>query len=376
MLGNHYIDHCHYQENILPRLNLEDGHQVKIIASTETYVDNLNLGYTEPPRTYMNEDGIEVTRVPYRTFIIPKIMQKIRTYLGVSPLIEAFAPDVILFHGIQAYELLTVARYKKRHPHIRLYADNHGDAHNSALSFIAKWVLHRFFYRAFLKRAQSHIDKVLCISLEAMDFVHDNYGLPLNSLEFYPLGGIILGDAQRMELRTKRRTELQVADDHILFLHSGKMDSGKRTHPLLKAFSTIKDPRFRLLVIGSMSPDVEAACMPLIHQDPRIVYLGWKKASELQEYLCACDMYVQPGGQSATMQNALCAFLPVMLYPHKSHQPFLKGNGFFVKDTEDMIACFSRISENPSLLEEMKQQSRQIAQEILDYRRLAARLYR
>ena len=35
------------------------GHDVMIMASTETYVDNLHLGYVKPSE-YLNEDGIPV----------------------------------------------------------------------------------------------------------------------------------------------------------------------------------------------------------------------------------------------------------------------------------------------------------------------------
>ena len=54
-----YIDGYNYQENILPRINHEDGHDVRILASTETYVDNLHLGYVEP-REYVTEYGVPI----------------------------------------------------------------------------------------------------------------------------------------------------------------------------------------------------------------------------------------------------------------------------------------------------------------------------
>jgi len=56
-LSQFYIDNYSYQENILPRVNKQMGHEVKIIASTETYLDNRNLEYVEPSR-YYTEDGI------------------------------------------------------------------------------------------------------------------------------------------------------------------------------------------------------------------------------------------------------------------------------------------------------------------------------
>ena len=58
-----YIDNYTYQENILPRINHEDGHDVRILASTETYVDNAHLGYVEPAE-YVTEYGVPIKRLP------------------------------------------------------------------------------------------------------------------------------------------------------------------------------------------------------------------------------------------------------------------------------------------------------------------------
>ena len=74
-----YIDGYNYQENVLPRINMLDGHEVKIIASTETYIDNYTLGYTEP-NEYVNEDGIQVKRIPYKKIINTLFTTKIRKY--------------------------------------------------------------------------------------------------------------------------------------------------------------------------------------------------------------------------------------------------------------------------------------------------------
>ena len=62
-----YIDDYSYQENILPKFHKIQGHDVKILASTETYIDNKVLGNTVSG-TYYNEDGIEVTRINYSKY--------------------------------------------------------------------------------------------------------------------------------------------------------------------------------------------------------------------------------------------------------------------------------------------------------------------
>lgn len=375
MLSSFYIDNYSYQENILPRQNAKDGHQVEIIASTETFVNNQETGYLDKS-TYKNSDGILVRRLSYSWWLPHFIMKKIRSYPGVYKLLKEINPDVILFHGSAAWELLTVARYKKNHPDVRLFLDSHSDGNNSGQNFISKWLLHRIFYRLIIQRAIPNLDRIFYISLDAKKFLTENYKIPESLMEFYPLGGIILDENERIKRREIRRAELGLRDEDILLLHTGKMDKLKRTEDILVAFSKVKNDKLRLVLIGSISDEIRSRIDALIEADKRVSFLGWKSADDLLGYLCACDMYVQPGGQSATMQNAMCVYSPVMLYPHLSHIPYLDGNGYFVTTIEDIIQAFLKISDNPSDLVTMRKNSERVAKEILDYRTLAARLYR
>ena len=88
-------------------------------------------------------------------------------------------------------------------------------------------------------------------------------------------------------------------------------------------------------------------------------------------------MYLQPGSESATMQNAVCAFCPVMLYPHRSYtEGYDYGNIVWTKTIGDMEECFRKIAAGELRLDVRAEKSRLCALELLDYRRLAARLYR
>ena len=93
-LAAFYIDNYGYQENILPRMHKLQGHDVLILASTETYVDKVHIGYVEP-KEYINEDGIPVHRIPYNSFLPHRIMQKLRCYKGVYNELDKFNPDFI-----------------------------------------------------------------------------------------------------------------------------------------------------------------------------------------------------------------------------------------------------------------------------------------
>lgn len=93
------------------------------------------------------------------------------------------------------------------------------------------------------------------------------------------------------------------------------------------------------------------------------------------DYLCAADVYLQPGSQSAIMQNALCQRCAVILDDVPSHRPFVDGNGWLLNENLSLISVLENISRNPKQLSHMSMISLNIARNLLDYRKLAARLY-
>ena len=112
-----YIDGYNYQENVLPRINREDGHDVRILASTETYVDNVHLGYLEP-RECVTEYGVPIKRLPYVKVGNAFITHKVRKYPHVYEEIASFGPDVMMIHGLAFWSVLDVIRYKQDHPEV------------------------------------------------------------------------------------------------------------------------------------------------------------------------------------------------------------------------------------------------------------------
>jgi len=374
MLSCFYIDNYNYQENLLPRMNKIDGNDVLIVASTETFVENMRLGYLNPGE-YYNNDGIRVVRVPYNWFPLNPIKHKIRSYKNIDKILEEFKPDIILFHGACAWELINVSRYKSKNSNVKLYIDSHEDFNNSANNILSKYILHKIFYKKIIQRTLPYIDKIFCVGYECFAFLKEMYDVPDNMMEFYPLGGIILDENIRNLKRQKIRASLNMTDSDLLLVHSGKMDKNKKTADIVDAFIGTKAKNLVLVIIGSMTEDVEHKLIPLIEKNPNLHYLGWKKSEELIDYLCASDLYVQPGGQSATMQNALCCGSAAALYPHESHKYLLGDSVFYIESIEDMKNLFEQIALDPEILEKKRSQSFELAKEKLDYKKLAARLY-
>lgn len=367
-----YIDNYRYQENELVREHVAGGHEVLVVASTETYLNNMSLGYTESGE-YLGSDGAQVMRLSYSAVGPFFLRKKIRAHRGVYAILDRFKPDVIMFHGLCGWELLTAARYKRANPHVRFYVDSHEDANNSAVGPMST-LLHRFFYRPLIKRSLPSIDKVLCISLETMDFARTTYGLPEEILEFFPLGGFIADDETYFEKRNRARLESDLNDNQTVFLQSGKFDEKKKLVESLVAFKKTTSPDFVFLIVGRVHESIQQEVERLSAQDPRVRHLGWKSADELYELLCGADIYIQPGSQSATMQMSLCARCPVMIADVPSHEPFVKGNGWKVSTLEEQISAFREIEKNPDNLRDMSSRSFEIASELLDYQRMAKRI--
>lgn len=374
MLACFYIENYNYQENVLPRINKEDGHEVKIIASTETFVDNMSLGYINPC-SYVNRDGIEVVRLPYKKVVCNKISTKVRSYVGLRKEIESFKPDIIFCHGVQFKDLDTVSEYKNNNPNVIIYADSHEDKHNSATSFISKHFLYKCFYNVILKRNIKNIERIFCISKESIDFMTSICNVPENKLSFFPLGGVILSSDAYLNIRKLYRKKLGVSETDIVIIHSGKMNSQKKTVELLRAFTKVNSPKLKLIIIGSASDDISKEFFSLIKSDERISFLGWMEPVELNKYLVAGDIYAQPGTQSATMQNAACACNAMMLYPYESHKYIFGEKALYVECEEDMRALFAEISEDSIPIDIVKKECFKVAKEVLDYNKMIQQIY-
>ena len=372
-LSGSFTESMTYQENMLANQNVADGHDVMVVADCSCFRNGQLI--PTPPEDRLLASGVRLVRIPFDRVFTRYVTNKFRKTKLLRPLIEQFAPDVILFHGCQSWEMLTIADYKKANPQVKLFADTHADFNNSARNWLSKNILHKLFYGALIRFAYPYLEKLFYITEETKDFLVKLYKLSTDKLEFYPLGGIIHSPKERAAMRAEKRAELGLRDEDILLCHSGKLDSIKRTRDIILALSQVPAERLRLIIIGSIPREMESVLLPLFAADVRICFLGWKSGDELIAYLCASDIYVQPGSQSATMQNAICCGAPVMLYPHKSYKAFVEGNGWFVKTTEDMAAIFSEIAANPIMLEGKSKNSFTIAYEYLDYKKMAARLY-
>lgn len=373
-LASHYTDGMTYQDNMLSEQNVKDGHEVLYISDAQRFENGKLVSVGVQDR--LLPCGVRVVYLPYRKILTASASDKIRKVDGLYELLCSFQPDVILCHGLCFYSSLDAVRYKKEHPETKLYADTHADYGNSGKSWVSLHILHRLYYRALAQKALPYVEKLFYTSYERKDFFIENYGYPESVTEFYPLGGEIPSEAEYAERRTRRRGELGLKEDELLFVHSGKMDAGKKTAELLNAFYAVPELKAKLVIAGSIPDDRREILLPLIERDERVSFLGWLTAGALSEYLCAGDLYLQPGTVSATMECSMCCRCAEMLYPTYAYtRAFPEDMAFWVKNEEDILAAFRSIAADPNVVRRMRERAFSFARENLDYKKLAARLY-
>ena len=374
-LASYFTENMTYQDNQLTNQNVLDGHEVLMISNASKYEGGkvVATGYED----FYLENGVRLVRLPYRKVLSRSVSEKLRVVDGLYDLLESFKPDVILSHNLAYWSVLEVIRYKKNHPEVKLYADTHTSVYNSGRNWVSLHIQHRLLYRYLTHRALPYLEKYFYVGATEREFSKENYGVPVEMMEYFPLGGNPVEENVCLEKRAKRRAELTVAEDEILLLHSGKLDEQKRTKDLLEAFAAVPELKAKLAIIGSVPESEKEKLMPLMEADSRVVFLGWKQAPELLECLCACDLYCQPGSVSATLQNAVCCGSAVLSYPHLIYTEGLDyGNILWAENKSEMEEIFRNLAGGSINLETLREGSRKCARELLDYRILAARLYR
>ena len=173
-------------------------------------------------------------------------------------------------------------------------------------------------------------------------------------MEYLPLGGFAIKDEIYNKYRKSKRNELGFGDDDVVIVHSGKLDEKKHTDWLIDAVNSVNNNRIKLVIIGSI-PSSNAKLHDLIknNKNSNILYLGWKNSSELIEYICAGDIYAQPGTQSITFNNSICCQTPIIAYDLYSYF-YDVSSIIWIKSIDDLKNCLFTIVNDESILANLK----------------------
>jgi 1,2-diacylglycerol 3-alpha-glucosyltransferase len=181
-----YIDGFGYQENILPRIHKEMGHDVEIVASTETMSESGTKKYL-PAGISRDEHDIKIIRLPYAFGKFKKFGRKLRLYSGLKNVLDDFKPDLLFIHDSQFLSAFEISQYARKNG-VRVLVDGHADFINSARGYISRKVLHGIIYKACTKSLDKVAERFFATLPLRAKFMEETYSISRNRISFLPFG--------------------------------------------------------------------------------------------------------------------------------------------------------------------------------------------
>jgi 1,2-diacylglycerol 3-alpha-glucosyltransferase len=372
-LAAFYIDNYSYQENILPRIHKNQGHEVEILASTETYIDNKTLGYINSG-SYLNEDDVQVTRIDYVSMIPKKIVRKLRKYKGIRTFLEKFKPDLIFLHDAQFASVIDFKNYKIKYPNVVIVSDCHTDFVNSGRNWFSKHILHKIIYKHYINILEPYVNKFYGTLPIRVDFLKDVYGIPSSKIELLELGAddTLFSLENKKEIRENFRTLHKIPQDNFLIMSGGKIDKRKKIDNLIEAFVNLKKPKTSLVIFGTPSEEMK----PILNQytESNVIFLGWLNREEIYNVLLSSDLAVYPGTHSVLWEQSVGVGLPCVFRRWKGIEHVDLGGNCLMIDigsVNEVSETITNIVEDEKLYLNLKQTSVQLGIKKFSYSEIA-----
>ena len=355
-LGAFFPDGYSYQENMLPKFHQKMGYDVEVIASLVTFDKDGHFTLYPQAKTYRNEYGIRVTRLDYKK---PRKLYRIfRRFEGLPEALEKSAPDILFVHNCQFMDIDVVVRYVKKHP-ITVFVDNHADFSNSAKNLISRKILHGLLWKHCAHIIEPYTTRFYGVLPARVDFLKSVYHLPAEKCELLVMGADdeAVKAAAVPEVRKAVREQCGIAEDDFLVITGGKIDSFKtQTLLLMEAVQSIKNHQVKLIVFGSVTPELKEKVKALA-DGVKVQYIGWIRSEESYRYFAASDLVVFPGRHSVFWEQVAAQGIPMLVkdWPG-THHIDLGGNVYFLKEdsAEEIQEEIEALIEHPQTYQKMK----------------------
>lgn len=373
-LGNYFSDGYAYQDNMLPKYHVLDGHNVMVIAPRGAYGKNGKWAML-PEEDYTTKDGFRLVRIDYKK---PYIFGKLfRSFKGFPKLVDGFSPDVIFVHNLQFIDSLYLAKYKKKHPNIKIYVDNHADWVNSMHTWLSKYVLNGIFFKHCAHQLMPCTEKFYGVLPIRCKYLHDVYGIPNEKIQYLEMGvdDHELDKIDRQENRKTIRESLGLNYSDFVIISGGKIDKLKNFHLLMQAVSEIKDKNLKLILFGGVRDDFKKEFESYLEFDG-IKHIGWQTPEMITKYILASDLAIMPGTHSVIWEQIVGCGIPAFFkhYDGMEHVDIGENCRFLYNDSVvEIKENIIDLIHYPEKYEQMKRISEQQGAIRFSYSHIARR---
>lgn len=334
-----FSDGLTYQENLLTKYMAREGNEVYVIAPPIVYDKTGKKVEVDAPIKYKNEDGVIVLRLPYCN--PTKVGKRFRKLKGFYKALDTIKPDIIFFHNLQSMDATKVKKYIDKNSNVRLYVDSHTDFSNSATNWVSRVIAHKLVWRHYAQVLNKHAEKFYGVLPARVEFLTDMYRTPKEKTELLIMGGDddLIEHSQNPQAVNAVKRKYGISECDFLIVTGGKIDSAKKqTLLLMKAINGIEDSTIKLLIFGSIDPDIQMEANQYI-DGKKIVYAGWLDAKSSYEHFAAADLVVFPGRHSVYWEQVVSQGIPMIckFWKGTTHVD-IGGNVIFLReDSSDLI---------------------------------------
>ena len=288
-------------------------------------------------------------------------------------------PDILHIHG-PVGALCVQALLTARSLDIPAVMDNHLCYFNLRPYDLKKRVYYRsLFRRGILPLLDGVVGRYIPLMPDSEAVLHNELGIAYDRMAHSTLGADTKIFKYSEDARDNVRRKLNVPSDVPVIAFLGRIGREKQVDVLVNAWNHIADKYgAHLLLIGPATKTMEQSLLALVedrHRD-RFTITGHIPNSDLPDYLSTADIGVWPGDPGIAMIEAMsCSLAIVHTNPYYIARMSEYGNSelFPWGDSAALTRVLDSVLEDPNKLAQMRRQSRRLAEDIFDWRIVAAR---
>lgn len=353
VISNFYKEGYGYQENILPQKQMQNGHDVCIITC-------YNNG-KQAPCEYINDRGVRVVVLSKKQSWlqrIPVLTAGVDKSIGLYESLVKECPDVIFAHGIYAHDYRWIIKYKKEHPNVKLFVDNHADYYNNKGYNSITGKLTRFLYiKPMHNKITPLVEKYWGVVPWRVKFLREIYGLPVEKTDLLIMGGDenLVDWRNREIIKSEIRRKYNVPENAFLVVSGGKIDRAKNFDKLIDAVIALNNKNVFLLLFGNIEADMDYL---KTFKNTQIIFTGWLPSDDAYLLFLAADLGFFPGTHSVLWEQACLCGLPCVFKDWDSgfNHVDRNGNCFLLKspDQNNILDTLKRLTEDKELYQSMR----------------------